>query len=433
LTVPALKHATQLMAELGEGTIAKGMVDVYPGKKQLKPITTTAARVTRLLGVEYSINQISEALTAFGIENHIEGDKVAAAAPYWRSDIKIEEDIIEDAARYFGYDNIPMTLLRDPIPQQDAVPAVGLRKKIKNTLSGFGFQEIMTYTLISGENMRRVYTEPHDPVPMPPKVANPMTADQEYLRPDLRSNLFIALATNQRLAEPSLKFYEVGKVFAPRANDLPEEPEMLCGAMTGNKYEQSWLGGEGTYDFFDVKGTMEGLFQKMGVEIGFDKSEDQTLHPARQAAITIREKGKKPVTIGVIGEVHPKVAAAFELTGTICLFEVALAKLLPYTAAAQLYKQIPRFPSIVRDMALVVDVTVPNQKIIDVIKGFPLVTEVKLFDVYTGNQVAAGKKSMAYRLTYQLADKTLTDETVSKVQEQVLKKLAQETGSVLRT
>jgi phenylalanyl-tRNA synthetase beta chain len=268
---------------------------------------------------------------------------------------------------------------------------------------------------------------------MPPKVSNPMTADQEYLRPELRSNLFAALATNQRLAEGSLKFYEVGKVFRPRANDLPEEPEMLCGAMTGNKYEQSWLGGEGSYDFFDVKGAMEGLFQKLGIDISFDKSEDQTLHPARQAAVIIREKGKKPVAIGVIGEVHPKVAAAFELTGTICLFEVELTKLLPYTATGRLYKQIPRFPSIVRDLALVVDVTVPNQKMIDVIKGFPLVTEVKLFDVYTGNQVAEGKKSMAYRLTYQLPDKTLTDETVSKVQEQVLKKLTSETGAVLRT
>lgn len=432
ITVPALKHATQLMAELGEGTVAKGIIDVYPGKKEPKAISTTPGRVKHLLGVEYSIHQISEALTAFGIDNKIEVDKVTATAPYWRSDLKIEEDIIEEVARYYGYDKIPVTLFRDPIPQQNEMPVWSLRKNVKNSLAGFGFQEIMTYTLISRDIMRNIYAEPHDPDPMPPKVANPMTADQEYLRPNLRSNLFAALASNQRIADGSLKLFEVGKVFIARPGDLPEEPEMLCGAITGNRYEQSWMGGDGTYDFYDVKGITEGLFEKLGVAVSFEKSEDQTLHPARQAAIVIREKGKKPVPVGVIGEVHPKVAAAFEITGTVCMFEVDLIKILLYASAQKQYKQIPRFPAIIRDLALVVDVTVPHQKIVDVMKGFPLVTEVELFDVYTGNQVAAGKKSMAYRLTYQLPDKTLTDETVNKVQEQVLKKLAQETGAGLR-
>jgi phenylalanyl-tRNA synthetase beta chain len=260
-----------------------------------------------------------------------------------------------------------------------------------------------------------------------------MTIEQEYLRPSLRPNLFTALAANHRIENGGLRLFELGKVYLKRNNNLPDEPDMLCGVMTGTKYEQSWLGGEGVYDFYDVKGAVEGLFEKLAIEISFDQSEDQTLHPTRQAAILVREKGKKPVTAGVIGEVHPKVAAAFELTGTICLFEVALAAIMPYALTGKVYKQIPRFPSIVRDVALVVDANVSNQKILDVIKGFSLVTDIELFDVYTGNQVAAGKKSMAYRLTYQLADKTLTDETVSKVQEQVLKKLAQETGATLRT
>jgi phenylalanyl-tRNA synthetase beta chain len=148
--------------------------------------------------------------------------------------------------------------------------------------------------------------------------------------------------------------------------------------------------------------------------------------------MVIKEKGKKPVMIGVIGEVHPKVAAAFEIAGTVCLFEADLQKILPFLTENK-YQPIPRFPAIVRDLALVVDTGVPNQKIIDIIKGFQLVADAKLFDVYTGNQVPAGKKSLAYSLTYQLPDKTLTDETVNKVQEQILKKLTGETGAVLRT
>jgi phenylalanyl-tRNA synthetase beta chain len=398
----------------------------------LQPISTTPARVKRLLGVEYSTAQIADALSAFGIENQTGDEKVTALAPYWRSDIKIEEDIIEEVARYYGYEKIPSTLFRDPIPMQNALPAVGLRKKVKNTLAGFGFQEVMTYTLTSLDVMSKLFGDAHAPEQMPPSVSNPMTADQEYLRFSLRGNMVNALAANQHLGYGSLKLFEVGKVFIARPNDLPEEPEVLCGLMTGNRYEQSWMGGEGTYDFYDVKGVMEGLLQKLGVAVKFVASNDHGLHPSRQANAIIEEKGKKPVILGTIGEVHPKVAAAFDVKGTICLFDLELAALLPYVSADKAYTQIPRFPSIVRDLALVVDTSVPNQKILDVIKGFPLIAEAKLFDVYTGNQIASGKKSLAYTLTYQLADKTLTDETVNKVQEQVLKKLSQETGAVLR-
>jgi len=429
ITIPALKHATQLMAELGEGTVAKGIIDVYPGKKDPQPITTTAARVKRLLGVEYSAQQIAAALTAYGIENKVEGDKVTATAPYWRSDIKIEEDIIEEVARYYGYDQIPTTLFRDPIPQQNAIPGIGLRRKIKDTLAGFGFQEVMTYTLTSTEMMRNIYSTPHDPQPLPPKVANPMTAEQEYLRSGLRANLLATLAANRKYEEGGLKLFEVGKVYVPKADGLPDEPEMLCGLMSGNRFEQSWLGGEGNYDFYDVKGAAEGLFQKLGVAISFEKSEDESLHPTRQAGIVTA--GKNKIIIGVIGEVHPKVAAAYELEGTVCLLEADLAAVLP-CISEKVYKPIPRFPSMVRDLALVVDAGVTNQQILDIIKGFQLITDAELFDVYTGNQVAAGKKSLAYRLTYQLPDKTLTDETVNKVQEQVLKKLTAEVGAVLR-
>jgi phenylalanyl-tRNA synthetase beta chain len=433
LTVPALKHAAQLMAELGEGTVAKGIIDVYPGRKVLQPISTTPARVKRLLGVEYSAGQIAHALSALGIENQTAGDRVTALSPYWRSDIKIEEDIIEEVARYYGYDKIPTTLFRDPIPQQNTIPAVVLRKKIKNILAGFGFQEVMNYTMTSMEVMNKLFGEAHAPEQMPPRVSNPMTAEQEYLRFSLRGSMFAALAANQRLGYPGLRVFELGKVFAARPNDLPAEPEVLCGIMTGSRYEQSWLGGEGNYDFYDVKGAIEGLLEKLNVEVKFTASKDHGLHPSRQANVVIEEKGKKPVVIGTIGEVHPKVVAAFEIKGTVCLFDLELAALLPYVAADVAYSQIPRFPSIVRDLALVVDASVPNQKILDIIKGFALITEARLFDVYAGNQVAGGKKSLAYRLTYQMAEKTLTDETVNKVQEQVLKRLIAETGAVLRS
>jgi phenylalanyl-tRNA synthetase beta chain len=431
LTLPALKHATQLIAELGGGKIAKGIIDAYPGKKEPKSITVRAERVKRLLGIEYSVDQIVKAFQALGIECKADGNKVNAIDPYWRSDIKIEEDLIEEVARIYGYDKIPTTLMDEEIPKPNPNTEIRLKKNIRRSLTGFGFQEVMTYTLTSLQELSNIAAEPYPPEPSPIHIANPMTADQEYLRSSLRSNLLGTLAANRRHEEGGIKLFEIGKIFLLKANDLPEEPESLCGLMNGSRVESSWLGGDGTFDFYDVKGAAEGLCQQLGIEVSFENSSDEGLHPTRQAAIFTKRDGKK-VKLGVLGEVHPKVAGAFEIEGTVCLFEISVKALLFCIAEEQRYKPIPRFPSIVRDIALVVDADITNQQILDVIKGFKLISEVILFDVYAGKQVAEGKKSIAYRLVYQSLDQTLTDETVNKVQEQVLGKLVKELGATLR-
>ncbi|OGN95944.1 MAG: phenylalanine--tRNA ligase subunit beta [Chloroflexi bacterium RBG_13_51_18] len=431
LTIPALKHATQLIAELGGGKAAKGIIDVYPGKKELQPITFTAEKVKRVLGVEYSVDQILRALKALDIDCKADGTKVTGTAPYWRSDIRLDVDLIEEVARVHGYEKIPTTLFRDTIPVPDQNPELTLKKAIGRGLAGMGFQEVMTYTLTSLDMMSKVYAEPHIPEPKPVHIANPMTEEQEYLRSSLRGNLLATLTANRRHEEGGIALFEVGKVFVGRGNDLPDEPEILCGVMNGRRVEQSWLGGESNYDFQDVKGVTEGLFRYLGIEVSFENSSDEGLHPARQAAVTAQKNGKK-IKLGVIGEVHPKVADAFEIEGTVCVFEISLRALLPLAAHVKMYKPIPRFPSIVRDMALVIDADITNQRILDIIKSFSLIREVELFDVYAGKQVAAGKKSLAYRLVYQSSDHTLTDEEVNKVQEQVLARLTKELGATLR-
>ncbi|MFA5309557.1 MAG: phenylalanine--tRNA ligase subunit beta [Dehalococcoidales bacterium] len=431
LTIPALKHATQLMLELGGGKVAKGIADVYPGKKEPKIIATTPEKVKRVLGVGYSLEEIKQGLEAFGFKCTTDGHKIMTTAPYWRSDIKIEVDLIEEVARYYGYDRIPATLFTDPLPAPDANPEYALRQKIRRTLTGFGFQEVVNYTLTGGEVMHNIFGEAHDPQPMPPRVANPMTADQEYLRFSLRPNLLATLAANRRHEDGGIKLFETGKIYIANGNDLPREPEVLCGIMNGGRAAQSWLGGgEGNYDFYDVKGAAEGLLQNLGVTVSFENSQDEGLHPNRQAAVVPGGKGGKKA-IGVIGEIHPRVANAFEIEGTVCLMEIDLAGLLS-AIGQKTYKPVPRFPSIVRDLALVVDADVTNRQILDILKGFSLITSVALFDVYAGKQVAAGKKSLAYRLEYQSPDQTLTDETVNKVQEQVLARLTKELGAGLR-
>jgi phenylalanyl-tRNA synthetase beta chain len=255
-----------------------------------------------------------------------------------------------------------------------------------------------------------------------------MTADQEYLRPSLRANLLAALAANRRHEEGGIRLFELGRVYLPRPKDLPREPEMLCGILSGPRLEPSWGGGDETLDFFDVKGIVEGLLRRLGVEASFEPCSDESLHPAKQAAIAI--EGNR---LGVLGEVHPKVLEAFEISESVYLFEIDMAALVPFTAGHKLFQPISRFPAIVRDIALVVDSGVTHRQALDIITGFPLVTGVALFDVYAGEQLPADKKSLAYRITFQSPSHTLTDKEVNKVQQQILAQLSKQLGATLRS
>jgi phenylalanyl-tRNA synthetase beta chain len=431
LTIPALRHATKLVAELGGGKAAGGIIDAYPGKKESESISLASEKVARVLGMDVSLEYVVKAMTALGIECKVNGAKITATVPYWRSDIHLDVDLIEEVARVIGYDKIPTTMLSVPIPRHDPDPVSGLRKKIRQQLAGYGFQEIVSYSLTSRDTLQKQTPNDRLAGPEPLAIVKPLTTDQECLRTSLRANLLSALAANRRHEDGGIRLFELGKVYLPRRHDLPEEPDMLCGIMNGSRAERSWRGNDGAMDFYDVKGVMEGLFSQLGMDISFESSADEGLHPTHQAAIVATQDGKT-VKIGVMGEVHPKVADAFEIAGTVGLFDINVTALLPFVGIHRMFRSIPRFPSTIRDIAVVVDAAITNRQVVDIIKGFALVSDVLLFDVYSGKQVAAGKKSLAYRLVYQSAGHTLTDEEVNKVQEQILVGLAKELGATLR-
>jgi len=429
LTVPALRRATQLMLELGGGQAAKGIVDVYPGKREPQPILLSTEKTKQLLGVEFSRDEIAKTLTSLGFafQPMASESEIKATAPYWRSDITMEIDLIEEIARIVGYDKIPMTLLSHSLPPQNPEPIIRLERKIRNILVGFGFQEIITYSLTSLDMLNKLMPEPHVIEPKLIRVANPMTAEQEYLRPTLRANLLAILASNRRHEEGGIRLFELGKIYQPQPNDLPREPKILCGLLSGARREESWHGDGGSFDFFDAKGIVEGLSCQMGVSADFAPGNDESLHPAKQVAVFI--KGKQ---LGVIGELHPKVTEAFDIAETAYIFEINVTELLPFTIDHKMFQPIPRFPPTVRDIALTVDISISHQQVMDIIKSFPLVNQVAIFDVYSGKQVPVGKKSLAYRITYQSPTHTLTDEEANKVQEQILRKLSQQLGATLR-
>jgi len=428
LTIPALKRATQLIVQLAGGKAAKGLIDAYPGKRAPESILLSTDQVKQLLGVEFSLDQIVEVLTALGFDCNIaSASEVRVTAPYWRSDIHQAVDLIEEVARIIGYDNIPATMLAQPVPRQSPAPILSLKQKVRYSLIGCGFQEVITYSLTSLELLNKLLSEPHPLEPMPLRVANPMTVEQEYLRPNLRANLLAVLSANRRYEDSGIRLFELGKIYIPRQNDLPNEPEMLCGILSGFRSDKSWHGGDDLLDFYDAKGVVEGLLAQLDVEANFEGSEDESLHPVKQAAIVIA--GNR---LGVVGELHPKVLQAFEVPEAAYLFEINLTALLPFTLGHKMFQPISRFPTIVRDIAVVVDAGVAHQRVENIVKSFPLVERITIFDVYSGEQLPSGKKSLAYSVTFQSPTHTLTDEEVDQVQQQILDRLSSELGATLR-
>jgi phenylalanyl-tRNA synthetase beta chain len=429
-----LKRANQLLLELAGGRAAKGIIDVYPGKSEPKLIPFTAREVKRLSGLKVNIDEIIKVLKALGFECQ-EGDsgsQILVSVPYWRSDIKCSADLVEEVVRIIGYEKVPVTRLGSPLPPQKskyspAAQQSNLKEKLCNILTGSGFQEILTYSLVSLEKLQKLSPKLELKIP-PLKIANPMTREQEYLRTSLRAGLLTTLAHNQKFEQSGIRLFEIGKVFLPQDKDLPEEKEVLCALFSGARAELSWQADKEPLDFFDAKGVVENILNQLGLKANFENSDDEGLFPGRGANVIVDDD-----KAGIVGEVHPKVAQAFELSGVTCLIEIDLEKLLTKATGIKEYQSIPRFPSVTRDIALVVDEQVSYKRVEEIIQGFPLVTKVTLFDLYRGEQIPEGKKSFAIRIVYQSPKHTLTDEEVDQNQEQMLARLHQELGATLRS
>ncbi len=429
LPLEALRRATQLLLELSGGRAASGIVDAYPGRAERKPIQLRTREVKRLAGLQVSASAMTRVLESLGFvcTTTDSPSQISVVAPYWRCDISCAADLVEEVARIVGYDEVPATRLAFSLPAQEQSPMLDFKKRVRNILVSCGFQEVLTYSLVSMEKLRKL--SPHLRLSTGPlKVVNPMTHEQEYLRTTLRANVLATLGNNQKREENGLRVFEIGRIFLPRGKDLPREKEMLCAALTGTMSSLSWHGGKQLLDFFDAKGVVENLVSQLGREVDFEAKDNHGFIPGRAVDIIVAEE-----RIGTIGEVHPKVAKAFDLSGTVSLIEIDLEELLGKAAEVKRYRPIPRFPSVTRDIALLVDAPTTFKQVSQVIRSFALATKVVLFDVYSGRQIPQDKKSFAVRIIYQSANHTLTDEEVDKTQNQMLARLRQQLGATLRS
>ena len=416
-----LTRATQLLTEIAGGTAARGIIDVYPGAREREPLHLTEARIEQVLGIAIDRERVRGVLESLGFVCEESGDGTfRVETPYWRSDIGIEDDLVEEVARITGYDDIPTTPLSGQIPPNEPDDARRLRERVKDVLAGCGMQEVVNYSLsdLKGlDNAGLSHLAGLDPL----RVANPLRVEQEYLRLSLRPGLLANVEHNRKYHHGPLLMFETGKVYVPKNGQLPEEQDVLAGVVTGNPDDPK----DG---FLRAKGVIETLLGRLGVEAKFERGEGEGLHPGRVVEVSAR--GER---VAVLGEVHPQVIEAFDIEGaSVHVFEVKLDKLGAHLPAAKRYKPVSRYPGALRDLALIVDADTPSRAVQEVIGSFPLVTSVELFDVYSGGQVAEGKKSLAFRVLYQSPSRTLGEHEVNMVQAQLLEKLGRETGAALR-
>ena len=434
-TVLAARRASELMRQLAGGTIAAGIADAYPRKSQVRTIEFAPSEVERLLGIEVSRERIVQILESlgFGCEAGEGAAPIRVTVPYHRLDVEIAADLVEEVARVVGYDKIPETLLRDELPPQRRNPALEGEQRVRDILVASGLSEVISYSLTNLESVARLRpTREQDDSANYVRIANPLTPDREYMRQTLMNSLLETLRDNLRFVQ-RVAIFEIARVYLPQPDqELPAEPRRLAIVMSGPRRPVSWTEEGGAwFDFFDLKGVVETLLDRLPfVERRFEPTEHATFQSGRVAKLWVGGR-----EVGVLGELHSTVRDNFDLPPQrICLAEFDLEAMLEGVPTAHYYQPLSRFPAVARDLALVVDDALPAIEVRNaiVLAAGKLLQKIELFDVYRGEQVPAGKKSLAYTLSYQAPDRTLTDEEVNRLQGRIQAKLERELGAQLR-
>ena len=427
LVAVALKRATHLIRQIAGGVVAKGKIDEYPGREEPRKIMLTARKMKQVLGIEISSTNIEKTLNGLGFQCCVTDGSVDVRIPYWRSDITIEEDLVEEVARIMGYEAIPTTMLSTPIPHHKGDDYYMFRENIRDLLVREGLQEIVTYSASSFETLAR--TRLIDDSEKLVRIANPMSGDFEYMRPVMGAHILQALISNLSFNRGPIAMFEMGRVYLKRERDLPEERDIIAGLLYGPCSEEGWLGSDGQFDFYDAKGIVESLLGRLFLTGNYTALENGFLHPGKSASINLFDR-----SVGKIGEIHPVVQRDFGVTeGTAVYFEMDVRSMFEMaTETFPRMKPLARFPSTIRDVSLLVDLNVTYASIKNVFEQNKLIAKAVLEDVYEGDGIPEQKCSLTFRLYLQSPIKTLSSGEVNDAINKVLDKLKAETGSILR-
>ncbi len=424
----AAQRAVKLMVELCGGKAAAGLIDVYPKREKDVRVTLSQRRLHTLLGMELPVKRVRQLLSSLGFScRWAPPDSYVVRVPYWRTDVSIADDVVEEIARIVGYDQLPTTRLRGEFPPVWPQPRRDLRNNVADILVAAGMQEVVTYSLTSLEALAKVLAPEELSSDALLRVANPMSRDQEYARTSLRASLLQALADNVMHRDDLTALFETARVYLPRPDDLPNEVETVAAVISGRPPGRWGEPSGEPAGLYEAKSYLDLLFRRLGVSAQYDEVTDYAFLPGRTAAVAV--DGQR---IGLVGQVHPRVVSQFGLEAPVAMFELDLDALLPHVKEVRHYQPVAPYPSLEEDLAVVVESDVPAAQVQGIIQQSSLVRSVRLFDVYSGSQVPAGKKSLAFSVSYQAADHTLTDEEVRRQREHIVARLGQELGAVLR-
>ena len=437
-----VRRGLQLMSEWAQGKPDPLLVDAYPKPFTAPEVEITTQDVKRWLGLELSAVRIAELLARLEFKVEVSGDSVRATCPDHRMDIGEgitgKADLIEEVARIHGYDNIPETRIKDALPLQLGNPTLRRTDHVRDLLTALGLQEIISYrwTTLEKEGRRLPKDAATDDKPYM-RIANPLAYEKAFLRHSVVASLLDTAERNARHAV-KMALFEIGPVFlqSEDPSGLPDELTSLGVLLAGQRSPSGWQKADtAAMDYYDLKGVVEDLLESLHIaDVNFKPGDHPSYHPGKCALILAGEQ-----QLGVMGEIHPAVRERYDWGDTfkapILAADINLDLLLSLIPELSRTKDIPAFPAVVEDLAIVLDETIPAvdaEKLIRQVGG-KLLADLQLFDLFRGGQIGEGKKSLAYRLTYQAPDRTLTDSEVAQVRNRISKRLDQELGAKLRS
>lgn len=428
----ALDRAAQLLQELMEDiTVAKGVVDVYPAPAEARTVSFTVAAVNSYLGTDISAERMQEILTTLSFTWTQDGDVITVGVPSWRGDVTVMPDIAEEVARIYGYDFIPNTTPWANLNSGTMSDKKLLTKAIRQTLVTQGLSEIITFSFMHTDSLKKLLIPETDSRYQAVPILNPITEEFPVMRTTLIPSMLDTAARNLAQKNHDLWLFEAGAVYEPKAlpiTELPVEKYHVSGFMMGKTTDLQWAQPQRDTDFYDVKGVLEAVLKELRIEATIERSKETYLHPGVSAQYVV-----DGTVIATLGEVHPQVMKAYDLPGKAYLFDIDVTAILGLTRGQLRYQGISKFPGTARDLAIVAPKTVSSEAISQVIyeKGGQYLERAFVFDVYEGAHIEEGHRSLAYNLSFRSNEGTLTDEDIQPAIEDILAALA-ELGCKLR-
>jgi len=431
--ITALNRTAQLVQELAGGEICAGIVDAYPAPRQKVHVKLRPERVNSILGTDLTAEEMEKFLTSIEFQVYSRsGDGMTVIVPTFRPDVAREIDLIEEIARLYGYDNIPITMPASEAQSDSETGRImNFREKVKSALVACGLTEVVNYSFHSPDALDLIRLEEDSKYRRALQIRNPISENQSIMRTTLIPGLLANIQHNLNRRISDIQIFEVGRVFHPRSErELPDEPELVSGAITGLVNSQLWNQLTRPVDFFDIKGIVETFLHEIGIrDYQLRPASRPSLQPDRGAEVAVGD-----TVIGVLGEVHRNVLDNHDIDQDTYIFELDFNRLLTCAIPEAKFQPLPVFPSVHRDMAVVVAFDIPSSQIENTIKsvGEGLVRSVNLFDVYRGEQVPENMRSLAYSIEYYSPARTLTDNEVDEVHEKIISALTEKFGAQLR-